>query len=1010
MSLRAVMSLGCVLFLVILVLGMQGASPPLEVTFDQGTNFSVALAPDGSQLVLDLHGTLWSLPIEGGQAQSLTDGLGDDRLPDYSPDGTRIAFQAYRAGNWDIWAMGTDGSGLTALTEGRFDDREPVWSPDGTRIAFSSDRSGNYDLWILDVAGGDVTQLTDDPANDYMPEWSPDGAAIAFVSERGEDRGTGLWRIDTSHGESSRLASFEGKASSPAWSPDGRTIALRLLIERTYVVSNWRFSEGMESDLVLIPAKGGDPVKKTDGEDVFPFRPAWAPNGDLIYTADGEIRRLRSEGEAQEIPFSVSVSLARPEYSRRAARIPKAGQRLPVRGIVGPTLSPDDTKLAFTALGDIWIASAEGKGAAPFTRDEYLDSDPSWSPDGKEVVFSSDRAGTMDLWKKKTDSFPGSTAVRLTELAGAELMPVWSPDGRSIAYTDENDDLYVIPSDGGVARLIRRSRRWAGAPSWSSDSKHLALAALEPYSTRFREGINRMVVISLDSGTERWVELPDDLSGRSFGSREGDGPVWSPDGQKLAFAMDGGLAILPVTPKGETTGPAVTVFDEPVHFPAWSSDSRNVIFLSSEKLRRVDIGSGEATDITPDLSYRVPLAGGRMVIRNARVIDGTGAPPSEDVDILIDGDRIESVQPSGFASLDEVRVIDATGKTVVPGFIDMHTHPSLPDYGGRQGRLWLSFGVTSIRTTSGDIYRTLEERESIEAGRRIGPRVFGTGFAMDGERIFYPEYVALENEDELLRELERAFALDYDLIKTYVRLPDALQKKVVEEAHRRGVFVSSHEIYPAVAYGVDGIEHVQGTSRRGFSPKITDLRRSYRDVVELVSRSGVFLTPTILLQGGFQLALAREPELLADPRLADLLPSWVLAASRGSVGSVSEREAVMKPIFATVDAIGKAGGRLIAGTDAPIVPYGYGLILEIEQMSEAGLGPLKAIRAGTLEPARALGASGDLGSIRKGKLADLVILEADPMEDIRNLRRVESVIVGGKLVEMWKLLAMRGAH
>ena len=1009
MSLRSVVSLGSVLFA---VMGMQRASPPIEVSFDQGTNFSVALSPDGSHMVMDLHGTLWSLPIEGGEAQPLTDGLGDDRLPDYSPDGTRLAFQSYRAGSWDIWVMGTDGNGLTALTEGRFDDREPVWSPDGTRIAFSSDRSGNYDLWILDVARGEVTQLTHDPANDYMPDWSPDGNEVAFISERGEGSSTELWRVDTRNGEAGRIASFEGEVASPAWSPDGRLIALRRLRERTYALSSWRFSEGIESDLVLISAKGGEPIKKTSGEDVFPFRPAWAPNGDVIYTSDGEIRRLSGSGaEPEGIPFSASVFLDRPAYSRRAARIPRAGQRLPVRGIVGPSLSPDGEKLAFSALGDIWIASADGKGPVPFTRDEYLDSDPSWSPDGKEVVFSSDRAGTMDLWKKKADSFPGSNAVRLTELPGAEVVPVWSPDGRWIAYTDEQDDLYVISSNGGAARLIRRSRRWAGAPSWSSDSKHLAVATLEPYSTRFREGINRIVVISKDSGVERVVELSDDFSGRSFGSREGDGPVWSPDGQKLAFAMDGGLAILPVTPEGEATGPPVTVFDMPIHFPAWSPDSESLILLASEKLMRVNIGSGQASEITPELSYRVPLAGGRMVIRNARLIDGTGAPPREGMDILTDGDRIESVQPAGIASVDDVRVIDATGKTVIPGLIDMHTHPSLPDYGGRQGRLWLSFGVTSIRTTSGAIYRTIEERESIESGRRLGPRIFSTGFAMDGERIFYPEYVALENEGELLRELERAFALDYDLIKTYVRLPDTLQKRVVEEAHRKGVFVSSHEIYPAVAYGVDGIEHVQGTSRRGFSSKITDLRRSYQDVVELVSRSGVFFTPTILLQGGFRLALAREPELLDDPRLTSLLPSWVLATARGSVvGSVSEREEAMKPVFATVDAIAKAGGRLIAGTDAPIVPYGYGLILEIEQLSEAGLGPLRAIRAGTLEAAHALGASDDLGSIRRGKLADLVILEADPTEDIRNLRKVESVILGGKMVEMWKLLVIRGAH
>jgi Tol biopolymer transport system component/imidazolonepropionase-like amidohydrolase len=996
-------------------MGMQGGSPPFEVTLDEGTNFSVALAPDDSNLVLDLQGTLWALPIEGGDAEALTDGLGDDRLPDYSPDGARLVFQSYRAGSWDIWAIGSDGSGLAALTEGRFDDREPVWSPDGTRIAFSSDRSGNYDIWILDVGRGEVSQLTSDPANDYMPDWSPGGNTIAFISERGEARTTELWTIDVGNGGETKIASFEGKAASPSWSRDGRRIALRLLGERTYSPSSLRLSEGIESDLLVVPARGGEPVKRTSGEDVFPFRAAWTRGGDIIYTSDGQIRRLPASpsGEAspQEIPFRATVTLNRSDYARREARIPKAGERLPVRGIVRPVLSPDGQQLAFTALGDIWLAQADGPAPMLFTRDEYLDSDPSWSPDGKEIVFASDRAGTMDLWKKKADSAPGSDAVRLTDLPGAEVMPVWSPDGRWIAYTDEQDDLYVIPADGGGPRLVRKSRRWAGAPSWSSDSKHLALATFESYSTRFREGVNRIVVISTDSGAERVVELPNDLSGRSFGTREGDGPVWSPDGEKLAFAMDGGLSILPVNAEGEPTGSARKVFAAPVHFPAWSPDSESLIFLSSGKLKRVDIESGDASEIPLGLSYRIPLAGGKMVIRNARIIDGTGAPPREDMDILIEGNRIESVQPAGIASVEDVRVIDASGKTVIPGLIDMHTHPSLPDYGTRQGRLWLAFGVTSIRTTSGAIYRTIEERESIAAGRRVGPRIFSTGFAMDGERIYYPEYVALENEEELLRELERAFALDYDLIKTYVRLPDVLQKKVVEEAHRKGVFVSSHEIYPAVAFGVDGIEHVRGTSRRGFSPKITDLRRSYGDFVELVSRSGAYLTPTLLVHGGFRLARARDPELLDDLRLAVLLPSWALdAARRGPVANAREREEVMEPIFATVRTIAEAGGQIVAGTDSPIVPYGYGLILEVEQMSEAGLGPLQAIRAATRVAARALGASDDLGTIRQGKIADMVILGGDPVADIRNLRRVEGVIVDGKLVELRKLVAIKGAH
>ena len=122
----------------------------LEVVLREGTNFAVARSPVDDSFILDLQGTLWRLPSDGGEATALTDGMGDDRMPHISPDGTRVVFQSYRAGTWDIWAANADGSGLAALTDTRFDDREPVFSPDGTRVAFSSDRNGNYDIWVLD--------------------------------------------------------------------------------------------------------------------------------------------------------------------------------------------------------------------------------------------------------------------------------------------------------------------------------------------------------------------------------------------------------------------------------------------------------------------------------------------------------------------------------------------------------------------------------------------------------------------------------------------------------------------------------------------------------------------------------------------------------------------------------------------------------------------------------------------------------------------------------------------
>ena len=226
---------------------------------------------------------------------------------------------------------------------------------------------------------------------------------------------------------------------------------------------------------------------------------------------------------------------------------------------------------------------------------------------------------------------------------------------------------------------------------------------------------------------------------------------------------------------------------------------------------------GRPERIELDLQYEIPAARGRLLLRDVTIIDGTGAPPREHQDLIIDGNRIESIGPTGRFVSEDLRTVEGNGRTLIPGLIEMHTHLSLPAWGSRHGKVWLAYGITSMRTPADSPYRVLEERESILSSRRVGPRVFFTGGTIDGDRVYYTGAHAIGDVEELAQEMQRAFDLEYDLIKTYVRLPDPLQKLVIEEAHRQGFYVTSHELYPAVAYGVDGIEHVAGTSRRGFA-------------------------------------------------------------------------------------------------------------------------------------------------------------------------------------------------
>ena len=1081
-------------------------SDAIPVRVSEGTNFAVAASPDGGTLVFDLQGTLWRLPAAGGEAEPLTDGLGDDRLPDFHPDGSRVVFQSYRSGTWDLWALtlppetpGTasdtapeaapDPAPPTAfpaperLTDSAGDDREPAWSPDGTRIAFASDRGGTYDLWLLTVETGELRQITTALGNESEPAWTPDSAALVYVAvpEGEADGALHHLTLDPPGTPPVPIPGTAGKVAAPAPGPDGRRVAFRRLHYEGLTLMGSRFDLGTASDLALVPlpppgepdtAAATDATENTPapeprllddaGDDLFPFRPQWADADTLLYTADGAIRRLSvpepppdpTEPEPaatpapapETIPFTAELTVRRPP--RRHARLrTEADEPLPVRGVIRPSLSPDGKTLLYAALGDLWTLPLDTGDAPqaprPLTRDTWEDTDPLWAPDGRSVLFASDRRGSMDLWEKRLDSAPGAGLTQLTSRLGAETAPALSPDGRRLAYLDEAGNLRLTTRDPDRAptpttttaaaaptpipddQILYLGRRGLGMPSWSSDNETIALAALTPFSSRFREGHNRITLVSATTGEARLLDAPT----ASVGTRDADGPVFSPDGRALAFALDGGLSVLPVDPQGVPEGEPRRLFTGPADFLSWAPDGRSLLALSGARLLRIPTDAAAPTEpaaanepaanaapeeIRLRHTFPVPPPAGRLLLTGVRVLAPEGDRLLPDREVLIEAGRIVSVteapaEADPDAPFDEdLRVLHLPGVTLIPGLIEMHTHPMGAAFGNRFGRAHLVYGITSVRITAAAPYRAVAEREAILAGRRVGPRLFLTGATLDGSRIYYPGSAPAGGGVAMDAAFRQTEELDYDLLKTYVRLDDASQREAIRRAHRRGVFVTSHEIYPAVRYGVDGIEHLKGTSRRGFSPKITDLGRSYGDVRALLSRSGVFFTPTLLIYGGWDLALAREPALLERDRRIHALPPWLaarLVEPPEQTGDPESRRALMRPMWDTVAAVAAAGGRIVGGTDTPIVPYGLGLILELEQLAEAGLGAAGALRTATTAAAEALGLSGELGVIAPGAVADLVLLDGDPLEDPRNLRRVRAVLSNGRLATLDQLLS-----
>jgi hypothetical protein len=300
-------------------------------------------------------------------------------------------------------------------------------------------------------------------------------------------------------------------------------------------------------------------------------------------------------------------------------------------------------------------------------------------------------------------------------------------------------------------------------------------------------------------------------------------------------------------------------------------------------------------------------------------------------------------------------------------------------------------------------YRSLELKEASEAGVRLGPRYYFSYPPIDGARVAMPEMFAVYSMDRLERELQRAKRLDYDLFKMYVKLPLNMQKRITEFAHQEmGVPTAAHFIYPDTVWGADGTEHMGG--------KISALGNMYDDMRQLVAKSGIQLCPTLVVSGAFDLVAADDPTYLDDPRLKALCPTWAIDPSRLRLERLRQngdggRRISMANQGKALVALTRAGVKLLAGTDSPNMPNAVGLHGELEMFVRLGLTPVEALRTATSYAAEALGYGADLGTIEAGKIADIVILDGDPLADIRNTRKVKAVVKNGRLFDMKTLMS-----
>lgn len=418
---------------------------------------------------------------------------------------------------------------------------------------------------------------------------------------------------------------------------------------------------------------------------------------------------------------------------------------------------------------------------------------------------------------------------------------------------------------------------------------------------------------------------------------------------------------------------------------------------------------------------------GGFAIRGARLFDPATGATFSDTTVVVSGNRIQAVGRDSEVQVPQgMRVIDARGKTLLPGLWDMHTHVSDDD-----GILNLAAGVTSVRDLANDTDQLLARKKRWDAGEALGPRVVLAGF-IDGPGPFAgPSKVLVDTEEEALAAVDRYAELGYVQVKLYSSLDPKLVPAIVQRAHERGLRVSGHipngmTAEQAVRVGFDEVQHANffflnflaGVDTR-TPARFTEVAKNaaeldfgsprVRDFLALLKDRGTTWDPTIMIFEG--MLTARPGEV--DPgfaAVADRLPPQVrrgfLAGGLNPGPDLEKRYrdsfAAMKKLVRTLH---EAGIPIQAGTDNMA---GFALHRELELYAEAGIPAPEVLRIATLGPVELYGLEKDLGTIAPGKLADLILVDGDPTTRIADIRRVVLTVKDGVLLDPAELYAAMG--
>ena len=1000
---------------------------------DEGTWMNLDISPDGKTIVFDMLGDIYTMPVTGGKAKALRTGLAFEVQPRYSPDGTYISFTSDAGGGNNIWVMTADGQNAKAITKEKYRLlNNAVWTPDGKSLVarkhYTSERSvGAGEMWqypLVGSAGLQITKRKNDQQDVNDPSISPDGRYLYYAEDMypggffqyNKDPNSQIYVIkqyDFTTGKTKTITGGPGGAARPIISRDGKNLAFVKRIREQTVLYIHDLATGEEKPIYFDLDKDQQEAWAVFG--VYPYF-SWMPNNrDLVFWSAGKIHSINIDSKViKNIPFEIdtSIKLTETHQVKREAFTENFSSKM----IKDVKTSPNGNTIIFTSLGHIYKKTLPNGIPTRISNLSDFEADPSFSPDGKSVLFvtwNDENLGA--IYSIKLD---GSGLKKLTKQKGIYRTPIYDGSGSKIAYRKESGNgdqgfdftkmtgIYTMNYTGSYPKRISESGEF---PQFSEDNKRVFFQTGGAF---FGNLTKKLKSVDLSGNDEK----------SHFTSKLANRIVPSPDNKWVAIIHLHKVYIAPFIQNGQEIN--LDIKTKSFHIESlseeagidihWGSSNKkvhwtlggeyftkNLIDNTKDPFAKTNLDSSKATSSSINLTVKSDVPEGIIAFTNARLIIMNGNKVIEEGTIIINQNKIDTIGTSEKIAIPEgAKVYDMKGKTIMPGIVDVHAHVGAFRNGLSTQKHWqfyanLAFGVTTSHDPSVHTKAAFTLEELQKSGQTVGPRLFSTGFILYGAEGDFKAVV--NNLEDARFAIERTKAFGAKSVKSYNQPRREQRQQIMQAAKELGVNVvpeGGSNFYSNMSMIFDG--------HTGIEHNIP-VNPVYKDVLSLWSNSKTGYTPTLIVNyGGMngEMFFYEESNVWENETLLKYTPRYVIDTRSRHRIKIPRKEYENGHILTskTVTDLSKMGVKVNLGAHGQL--QGLGAHWELWMLHQGGMSNLEALKAATINGAEYIGIGDELGTLEVGKLADLIILDKNPLENIRHSNTVTHTMINGRLYDV----------